>query len=350
MTFEQAIRFLEQGLPPVRSAGFLGVDLKPEDCALVLIPVPWEATTSYGGGTSKGPAAIVSASHQLDTEEAFFGKIYRAGVCFEKKQTAIQQLNTTAKANAKQIIRAYETGKKPNTKTLAAVNKASEKVNTLVYQQSKKLLDQDKLVGVVGGDHASPFGLIQALGEKYPTGFSIVHFDAHHDLRECYEGFEYSHASIHYNVMEKIPAVKMLTQVAIRDFSNDEKRYMADLRKAGRGRVFYSREIFADKAKGKTFQDICKEIIWSLGDLVYISFDIDGLDPLYCPSTGTPVPGGLSYEEAGFFLEELSQSGKKIIGFDLCEVAPGEDEWDANVGARLLYKMCGALLRSQKKI
>jgi len=82
---------------------------------------------------------------------------------------------------------------------------------------------------------------------------------------------------------------------------------------------------------------------------VYISFDIDGLDPAFCPTTGTPVAGGLSWDEALYLIEALVDSGRKIIGFDLCEVAPGKDgsEWDANVGARLLYKLCGAALKSQ---
>jgi len=349
-SFEEAVRFLEQGLPPKSNAGFLGVDLNPEECSLLLIPVPWEATTSYGAGTSKGPKAMVQASHQLDTEDSYFGKIYRAGVTFAEFPTSIQTLNASAKRNAQSIIRSYEQGKKPNAKMTAAVNEASDQVNKLLYERSKSLLEKNKFVAVVGGDHACPFGLMKALGEKYPEGYSVVHFDAHHDLREAYEGFTYSHASIFFNVMEEVPAVKQLTQVGIRDFSADEKTYMKKLNSQGRGNCFYSREIFEKKANGQTFKSICDEIIGTLSERVYISFDIDGLDPWYCPSTGTPVPGGLSYEEAVYFMEQLSKSGKKIIGFDLCEVAPGDDEWDANVGARFLYKLCGTLLRSQNKI
>ena len=104
------------------------------------------------------------------------------------------------------------------------------------------------------------------------------------------------------------------------------------------------------KAEGNTFKSIAASIVATLPENVYVSFDIDGLDPSYCPSTGTPVPGGLSFDEAVFILEELAQSGRRVVGFDLTEVAPGPDgsEWDANVGARLLYKLCGCLLRSQK--
>jgi agmatinase len=86
-----------------------------------------------------------------------------------------------------------------------------------------------------------------------------------------------------------------------------------------------------------------------LSDKVYISFDIDGLQPTYCPNTGTPVPGGLAYEEVKFLLSKLAESGKKIIGFDLNEVAPGNDEWDANVGARMIFHLCMCMHKSQNQ-
>ena len=118
----------------------------------------------------------------------------------------------------------------------------------------------------------------------------------------------------------------------------------------GRGSCFYGRDIFRMKAEGRSFKSIADEIIATLPANVYVSFDIDGLDPSYCPSTGTPVPGGLSFDEAVYILEALAVSGRKVVGFDLTEVAPGADgsEWDANVGARLLYKLCGCLLKSRR--
>lgn len=345
MTFTAAMAELETGMPPSPDAGFLGATLDPEDCKLVLIPVPWEATTSYGGGTSQGPDVIVPASHQLDLEDAAFGKAFRAGIAVLPEDPNIRKLNESARASALKVIKAIEK-KQTADAELAAVNQASERVNQSVYDTAKKWLGKNKLIGLIGGDHASPQGLIRALSETVPGGFGILHFDAHHDLRVAYEGFVYSHASIFYNVMESCPNVSKLVQVAIRDYSRDEKAYMQAL--GNRGKCFYGREIFALKAEGRTFQYIAQEIVAALPDNVYVSFDIDGLDPSYCPSTGTPVPGGLSYDEAVYILELLAASGKKVIGFDLCEVAPGEDEWDANVGARLLYKLCGCLLRSQK--
>lgn len=347
--FEEGMKDLEAGLPAPEEAGFLGTDLNPEDCKLVLIPVPWEATTSYGGGTSEGPDAMIPASHQLDLEDAAFGKAFRAGITVLPEDPTIKPLNELARAAALRVIKAVETKQQPG-KDLDFVNDASAKVNKSVYETAKHWLSKGKYVGVIGGDHACPQGLMQALAEKTPGGFGILHFDAHHDLRVAYEGFTYSHASIFYNVMSSYKEVKKIVQVGIRDYSRDERNYMESLRADSRGQCFYGRDIFRMKAEGKTFQSIAKEIVQALPERVYISFDIDGLDPSYCPSTGTPVPGGLSYDEACFILEELAASGKRVIGFDLCEVAPGPDdsEWDANVGSRLLYKLCGCLLRSQK--
>lgn len=347
LSFSAVMADLESGLPSPKDAGFLGASLDPLDCKLVLIPVPWEATTSYGGGTSAGPEVMIPASHQLDLEDAAFGKAFRAGIAVLPEDPSIRQLNESARAAALRVIEAIE-GKKAPGKDLDLVNASSERVNKSVYDSAMTWLNQGKLVGVIGGDHASPQGLIQALAETVQGGFGVLHFDAHHDLRVAYEGFVYSHASIFYNVMNSYKNVTKLVQVGIRDYSRDERAYMSDL--GDRGKCFYGRDIFRAKAEGKTFQQIAKEIVDALPKNVYVSFDIDGLDPSYCPSTGTPVPGGLSYDEACYILETLAASGKTVVGFDLCEVAPspGGDEWDANVGARMLYKLCGCLLRSQK--
>ena len=341
----QVIEQLEQGRPPESDAGFLGAALDPAQASLLLIPVPWEATTSYGGGTSEGPQAILSASHQLDLEDAAFGQPYRAGISFTEPDNTITELNQPAREAALTVIEALEQGHTASAE-LALVNRASEAVNYHVHKQAQAILGQGKLAAVVGGDHSSPQGLIQALAEQHGN-FGILHLDAHHDLREAYEGFVCSHASIFFNVMEQQPQVSRLVQVGIRDYCRHEADYARDL--GERAQVFYGAELFRSKAGGESWLSICDRIIASLPQQVYISFDIDALDPPYCPHTGTPVPGGLSFDEACYLLERLVLSGREIIGFDLCEVAPGEDEWDANVGARILYKLCGATLRSQGK-
>jgi agmatinase len=344
-TLQQSIAALELGNHPAIDAGFLGSRLDPAEAKLLLIPVPWEATTSYGGGTSQGPAAIITASHQLDLEDGAFQQPYRAGIAFvpsSAESEEILELNRTAREAALRAIESLEHGTVAAEDT-ATVNAASERLNRHVYEQARAVRQQGKLAALVGGDHSSPQGLIQALAEE--GEFGLLHFDAHHDLRRVFEGFNHSHASIFYNVLEHYPTVTKLVQVAIRDYSRDEAGYARS--QGERVSVFYGRDIFRRKAEGESFKAITQAVLAQLPQRVYVSFDIDALDPPYCPGTGTPVPGGLSFDEACFMLEELALSGREIIGFDLCEVAPGEGEWDANVGARMLYKLCGALLYSQ---
>jgi agmatinase len=346
--FTEELRRLEEGLPSLEDAGFLGANFCELDARLILIPVPWEATTSYGGGTSFGPNAIRVASHQLDLEDPAFGKAYRAGIVMTPAAPAITAVAEQAKKAAQRVIDAVSDRELALPKEdLDFVNHASLVVNRSVQDLSKKHLHDGKFVAVVGGDHSSPQGLIAALAEKYGEGFGILHFDAHHDLRQAYEGFQFSHASIFFNVMQEYPQVQKIVQVGIRDYCREERTYMEGL--GIKGETFYSRDIFAMKAEGDGFKRIAERIVSALPSRVYVSFDIDALDAMYCPSTGTPVPGGLSFEEACYILEALANSGRKVIGFDLCEVTPNLQggEWDANVGARMLYKLCGCLLRTQ---
>jgi agmatinase len=204
-------------------------------------------------------------------------------------------------------------------------------------------LNQNKLVALLGGDHSTPLGLMQALSEKY-SSFGILHIDAHADLREAYEGFEFSHASIMYNAI-KLPQVTRLVQVGIRDYCVAENQL---IKSDARITTFFDREIKQSQFEGVTWSVTCDKIIEALPERVYLSFDIDGLDPKLCPHTGTPVPGGLEFEQSIYLIEKLVHSGRTIIGFDLNEVAPGNDEWDANVGARLLYRLSNLCLVSNK--
>jgi agmatinase len=336
---------LEAGLPPPGDSGFLGARLDPGDAALVLIPVPWEATTSYRGGTSRGPEAIVRASHQLDLEDPTFGAPYRAGIAFAPPDERLVELDVRARRAALTAIAALEAGASAP-EAVAFVNDAGAEVNARVRAAAEAALGGGRVVGVVGGDHSSPYGLIEALAARHPDGFGVLHVDAHHDLRAAYEGFTWSHASIFFNVMERLPQVTRLVQVAVRDYSRAERLYAESL--GARSACFYGEDLFRLEADGVPFRDVCGRILDPLPEKVYVSFDIDGLDPPYCPSTGTPVPGGLRFGEAAYLLGALAASGRRVIGFDLCEVAPGTggDEWDANVGARLLYKLCGCCLRS----
>jgi agmatinase len=184
------------------------------------------------------------------------------------------------------------------------------------------------------------------MGEQEPD-FGILHVDAHSDTRDAYEGFVWSHASIMRNVLTQVPSVKRMVQVGIRDFCQQEYDFCRE--QGARLRVFYDDEIATAKLGGEHWHSICGRVIDSLPERVWISFDIDGLDPSLCPHTGTPVPGGLSFHEACFLLRTLARSGRRVLGFDVNEVAPGPpgDEWDANVGARLLYKLACWTFASQ---
>lgn len=326
-----------------KDSGIFGLPFSVDDAKLVLIPVPWEVTTSYGGGTSKGPEAILNASKQVDLFDYDLGNFYESGIAMQTIPNQILQWNHDARILAEIVISA-EVGDIEINEALKKVNHYSEKLNDYVYTESKKFLEQGKIIGVVGGDHSTPFGAIKALLEHYPA-MGILHIDAHADLRDAYEGFEHSHASIMHNVISKTSVAK-LVQVGIRDFCEEEFDFIKQ--NSSRIQTFFDAKIFDEKMGGKSWSQICDEIIQHLPDQVYISFDIDGLDPRFCPHTGTPVPGGLDFQEALHLIGKVSRSGRKIIGFDLNEVSPGDsaDEWDANVGARILYKLCGYTLGS----
>lgn len=332
--------------------GIYGLPFKESEAKVVFLPIPWDVTTSYQAGTSKGPGAILQASEQIDFFDLDYVDAYQAGLFMKKESAKIKKLNTEGRALAKKIIDADdETMAKSKTlqAALKKVNELCEVLNDEVYAQTKAHLDNDQISVVVGGDHATPFGAIKAYAEKYP-GMGVLHFDAHSDTRIAYMGFENSHATIMHNVMEKIPKVGKLVQVGIRDFCEQEFEYTRDNKKID---IYFDQVLAQRKLSGESFMKIAQEIVAKLPKQVYISFDIDGLDPRFCPNTGTPVPGGLDYPEVIYLINEVVRSGRQLVGFDLVEVAPSPknaDEWDANVGMRLLYKMTSACLASMGHI
>jgi agmatinase len=224
-----------------------------------------------------------------------------------------------------------------DTALLEEVNAACEEMVDWVYRQSKHYLNQGKKLILLGGDHSTPLGYLKALADEHPT-FGVLQIDAHMDFRHAYEGFEYSHASISFNFM-KIPQIQNVVQIGIRDYCDEELEFAKSL--GGRAKIFFDFELRKSQYSGKSWDSICDEILAHLPEKIYISFDIDGLDPKLCPNTGTPVPGGLSYSEIEYLFEKIVHSGKKIIGADLNEVGihPTHD-WDANVGARILFMLC----------
>jgi agmatinase len=315
---------------------------------LIIIGVPWEVTVSYGAGTANAPQRILDASPQLDLFDFDNPDGWQQGIFMEEISADIIAKNQHYRALAATIINRLESGKSltdtPDlTPTLQEIDRACASVNQWLYDRCLQALDLGKRVGVIGGDHSVPLGYFQALATKYDD-FGILHIDAHADLRDAYEGFQFSHASIMFEAL-KIPQISKLVQVGLRDICQDEVDSIE--RSADRISAYYDTVLKQRLYGGTTWLDLCREIVDRLPEYVHISFDVDGLDPKLCPHTGTPVAGGLELEETVCLLRELVNSGRKIIGFDLCEV--GDAEWDGNVGARIVYKLANFLDLSHKQ-
>jgi agmatinase len=337
--------------PNPHNGSFGGMALTPEQARLILIAMPWEATVSYGTGTSRGPQAILDASPKMDFHNELFPDFWKkAGLAFLPPAKEWQAENDRIRPLAARAIAAQEGALQVPPQELAGlldkVNTSCTAMTAHVEHEAARWLAAGKVVGVVGGDHSCPLGLIRALAKNH-TNMGILHIDAHADLREDFEGFPYSHASVMFNALKE-PAVTRLIQVGIRDFCEEEVQRATE--STGRVRMFTASALHRRAATGKTWQEQVRDIIADLPQVVYISFDIDGLDPLLCPHTGTPVPGGLAFEDAMYLIEQVALSGRTIAGFDVCEVAPGPDgsEWGANVGARVIYRLACATAASQK--
>jgi len=330
-------------------SGIYGLPHTPEDARVVVVPVPFAATTSYGGGAQEGPSAVLRASRQVDLYDRETGRPYESGIAMAPESDRVRRCDREARALAEQVIAVGGdvSGSPALAAALAQVNLLCGEVNDLVYREVSGWLDQGKLVALVGGDHAVPFGCIQAHAERFP-GMGVLHLDAHADLRTAYEGFTWSHASIMANVLDHVPGVAKLVQVGVRDLSNEEAARIDRAR--GVVATFFDADLADRRFEGEPWSKVVASIVAELPGEVYLSFDIDGLDPTLCPHTGTPVPGGLSFPEATALVAAVARSGRRIVGMDLVEVVPGPDgdEWDGNVAARLLYKMIGHALRTSR--
>ena len=346
-TKEEIIAQFDPSGPGI-AGNLFGLPFSPDNSEMIIIPVPWEVTVSYHAGTSGGPQAILNASSQLDLYTKDIPDAWKLGVSMLPVARELAAENAKLRQLTAMHIGRLEKGEvfDPEDPLLKSVNDACENLNIYVKALAQKYLKEGKMVGMVGGEHSVPLGYLRALSERHER-FGILQIDAHADLRKSYEGFTYSHASIMYNAL-KLPAVGRLVQVGIRDYAHDEVSLMK--RAMGRIVTFLDEEIKDRLYNGKTWDFICDEIIGQLPKEVYISFDIDGLDPKLCPNTGTPVAGGLEFQQAVHLIRKVALSGRKIIGFDLCEVAAGANDFDANVGARILYQLCNWTAVSQGRL
>lgn len=320
--------------PGIANGNYFGLPFEPRECALVLTSVPWDVTASYGAGAADGPGAMIGASLQIDLHEPLNPGGWRRGIGTLPIDPAVRALSRQLQPVAREQV--------------ARVNEASAALNASIRKTASQWLAKGKIVGLVGGDHSTPLGLMQALGEQLKArgeGFGILHIDAHADLRLSYEEFDFSHASIMRNAL-CISNLTHLTQVGLRDFCTEE---LALARGDERITWHTDADLHTLLYRGEPWGAICSQIVRPLPANVYVSLDIDGLDPALCPHTGTPVPGGLDFNQALHLLATLVGAGKRIVGFDITEVAPApDDEWDANVGVRMLYKLCNWTLLPKK--
>ncbi len=334
----------------LQNDNIFGLPFDYQDAQIILLPVPWEVTSSYGSGSSLAPATILKASPQLDLFDFDLNDAWKIGYHMLPIDGFWEAKNRYMKNLAKLYIDFLEQGGSIEEsiemqQSLHDINSSCADLMSWVQDRSNTIRKDGKYTAILGGDHSVPLGLLKSLAIT-EGNFGILQIDAHADLRIAYQGFPFSHASIMHNAMQ-IPEITKLVSVGVRDLCEAEVQAAIDSN--GRIMPFYGPTLQSAKLNQQAgFYNLAQNIVNCLPEKVYISFDIDGLDPKLCPNTGTPVPDGLELAEAFLIINLVAGSGRKIIGFDLCEVSPGLNEWDANVGARVLYKLCNLMAKSLK--
>lgn len=323
-----------------------GLPFTEAESKVIILPVPWEVTVSYGAGTARAAEHVFKSSMQVDVLDTDGNAGWKQGFFMKDIDKKLllkgDYLRKEAELYIDYIAQGAELSKnKFMCKSVKEINEGSHYLNNWVYEQCKAILDQEKIVGLLGGDHSTPLGLMKALAEKHGA-YGIIQIDAHADLRVKYEDFVYSHASIMYNALNEIPAITKLVQVGVRDYCEEEWAYICNSQ--FRVITYFDKNIKERLFEGQTWKSIVDEMIQHLPEKVYISFDIDGLDRKLCPNTGTPVPGGFESEEIMYLLKRIKESGRSLIGFDLVEIGVGQTDWDSNVGARILWRLCNLMV------
>ena len=281
-----------------------------------VVCVPWDVTSTFHSGSAQSPQRIESVMHQLDDSHPFSSNVFP--VQFLSSNPAVSQLQDEFKASSKSIIDVLNqrgTLSELQVQQRDQINQASVQLNALVFNDVLPLLDSPLIL--CGGEHGVGVGYIQALAKKHAS-FSILQLDAHMDCRVAYFGYAHSHASVmtHY---ASFNSVSSITQVGVRDYAKEECQFQEA--SSTDFHVFSDYEIHK-----KCFQGVS----W-----------YDGLMTYLCPSTGTPVPGGSSYNQSVYLLDQLT-SMKTVIGAELVEVNTVLDnDWDATVGARLIHLLAG---------
>ena len=288
-----------------------GLSYDKSESSLILLSIPFELTTTFREGTLYAPHKIKDASSQIDLMNNLDSYAWQKGIYWDNSnEYFFLNISKSYRPSAKKIIDFLENNQLLNDELKNeqyiinnVCEKASNEISKLVFQ----ILQNDKIPGVIGGEHSITYGVIDAIQNVYDD-FCILQIDAHHDLRNTYLGFTYSHASVMYNILNKYDNVNKIVQIGVRDYCEAEKNLVAE---SDNIVTFYNFDINVQLFNGKSFHDIAKQIVDLLTDNIYISFDIDGLQPYLCPETGTPVPGGLSYEQIEYLFYLISKTNKK---------------------------------------
>jgi agmatinase len=279
---------------PLTFGGLLPEESAFEHAQVVILPIPYEQTTTYGTGTKEGPQAIIAASRHMELyDEELDFEAYRLGI------HTLREIETVASGPQAMLER--------------------------ITEVARDLLRHGKFVVGLGGEHTISFGLVRAFAERFP-GLSVLQFDAHADLRDTYQGTPYNHASVLRRISELVPAV----QVGIRSLSREEAEWV----KARGKRLFYAAEVLASPS-------IATAISEALTEDVYITICLDGFDPSIMPAVGTPEPGGLGWYDVLRIVRRVAET-RHVVGFDVVELfpMPGNIAPDF-LAAKLVYKVLG---------
>ncbi len=265
-----------------------------ESSKVVILPIPYEKTTTYIKGTAKGPEAILDASRNIELYDEELDK----NVC-DIKICTLSELK---------------------------IEEKPELMVNIVHENVKKLINDNKFVVVVGGEHSITSGCVKAFSEKY-NDFSVLQLDAHTDLREEYDGTKFSHACAMKRCLD---ICKNIVQIGIRSLDYEE----AVFAKENKLKIFWAKDIFNN-------DDWMENAISMLSENVYITLDLDVFDPSIMPSTGTPEPGGLGYYQVLKFLRKVFEK-RNVVGFDVVELCPNKNNIHSDfTAAKVIYKMIG---------
>ncbi len=326
-----------------------GLPVRSNEPKIIFISAPWEATVSGGTGTALAPEHILKNSYKIDLYDKNYPQASRIGM----KMLPIpygwklksDQLRIKTSSYMQEISERGSSFTNPQITRL--VDQYSCALKNRIKDKGVMHMNEGKLVGLIGGEHSCALGLIEACA-VFHRSFGILQLDAHADLHRAYQGFTYSHGSVMYNAL-KLDQVARITQVGLRDYGQEEGEMIANSK--GRILSFTEQEFRKALFGGILWKELCEQIIRTLPDKIYLSIDITGLDSSLCPSTGRPVPGGLGFYETLFLIEQIVESGKQIIAFDLSEVSVSEEtDWDAQVASHLLYRVGILMAISQKKL